>query len=147
MLEPMIELLVNSNLSDYELSDKALNMYNQIMFQKDSDFKPIGTIELRCLDRSNPILLQIFHDIGSKKMSGIYCSLDIVNMPEKYKNYYSIIDTEDRSEFFIVNHEKYIVGEFKKILDSNLSDNEKIIRLERINVKYQKCGSGYTICN
>ncbi len=73
--------------------------------------------------RSNKDMIDIFKDIGSKRMSGSHAELTLEEIPVEYKHYYSI-DQYDGYETLKLNTESLVLDLIK---DSAVKNNYKEI--------------------
>jgi hypothetical protein len=128
MSELVIEVLINGCFGGFVLSDKVCDLYNQRKIKKlgeDDELSPHCEV-----DRSDPILLKIFHEIGSDNFSGLCSCISIKTIPKKYQYFYSI-DEYDGMESIKINHEQYVIDKFESILDSDMSNDDKILELQK----------------
>jgi hypothetical protein len=125
MTKDQIELLYNGCYGGWGISTEAYNLYNLKMLEKDSSFEPLDK-QYKCsfennIERHNPILVQIYHEIG-KKMNDTYSKICVKTIPKKYENYY-IITEYDGIESVVINHIQYEYDTFKSTLKEILIDD------------------------
>jgi hypothetical protein len=119
--EEEIEVLLNDCYGGWEISSKANKLY-ALRTTKDSNYF------LR--KRSNPILVQIYKELGDEFDGGKHSKTGIEKIPKKYENYYYITEY-DGLEKVEIDYTKYELDNFKKnikeILENNSIDNDEKI--------------------
>lgn len=114
MEENKIEILYNNCYGGYMPSMKAEELYNQrICKTKDNELE--DDVPFYRLERHDPLLVQIFHELGEEfndEQQGT--NIKIAEIPEKYKNYYEI-EEYDGAENVVVNYDRYIVDQITEI--------------------------------
>lgn len=125
--EEEIEVLLNDCYGGWEISSKANKLY-ALRTTKDSNYF------LR--KRSNPILVQIYKELGDEFDGGKHSKTGIEKIPKKYENYYYISEY-DGLEKVEIDYTKYELDNLKKnikeILENNSIDNdEKVNQLKKM---------------
>jgi hypothetical protein len=119
--EEEIEVLLNDCYGGWEISSKANKLY-ALRTTKDSNYF------LR--KRSNPILVQIYKELGDEFDGGKHSKTGIEKIPKKYENYYYISEY-DGLEKVEIDYTKYELDNLKKnikeILENNSIDNDEKI--------------------
>jgi len=80
-VEEEIEVLYNNCYGGWRISDKAKNLY---LLKK--NVESINYVR----KRSDPILVQIYKELGDEFDGGKYSKTGIEKIPKKYENYYYI---------------------------------------------------------
>lgn len=149
--EEMIEVLYNTCYGGYNLSNKAIKLFNEksdtvkLYYDDTSDEDCKDTSDEDCkehekcdekvfsitIERHNPLLISIFKKLG-KKCNGSCAKLAIRTIPKKYEKYYEIAEY-DGKENVIINTDKYLLGEIKTIISNTEKTNdEKINDLQNL---------------
>jgi len=145
MVEDQIEVLYNGCYGGWEISNEAYELYNLKMLEKDPTYQPYvkkGDYyyqeTYKEIERNDPILLQIFHEIGIK-MNVKYSKICVETFPKKYEKYYWISEY-DGLESVVINKVAYeydtLKSTLKEILvDDTISSDDKISKfMKMINV-------------
>ena len=123
--QELIEILYNSCYGGWGISDKALELYKL----RNDDLENLCISNVFCdelLDRTDPILIQIFNELGDK--INTKCSkIKIKKIPKIYKNYYSIseYDGKERIDIDFTNN-KIIVMTKTSLKNKNNNNNNNI---------------------
>jgi hypothetical protein len=129
--EDFIEVLYNSRRGVYEESDKAIEIYN---FRK-KQIDPLFNSDECYIGRSDPILVQIYREMGDDFNKGKYSKIKIKRIPKKYENYYCIREY-DGLEYVNIDDDRYNEdckkNRIKEILKCSMTDSEKINELNKI---------------
>ena len=111
------------------VSEKAAELYTK--YVNDGKTYSTSTIEFS-VSRCDPILIRVFHEIGTENFSGKYARVKAGYIYKKYENYYDITDYDGKESVYI-NYEKMNADLNKKILDNvreilraNLTNDEKV---------------------
>jgi TRAP-type mannitol/chloroaromatic compound transport system substrate-binding protein len=125
--EEEIEVLYNSKYGHWKISNKASELY-ALRRIKDSNYY------LR--KRSDPILIQIYKELGDEFDDKKYSNTKIEKIPKKFECYY-FISEYDGLETVEIDFTKYELDNLKKnikeILENNSIDNdEKINKLKKM---------------
>ena len=131
--EETIDILFNNCSGEYFPSKKAVEMYNERKKQLNPDFIPIISELSFIIERHDPILVQIFRELG-KKFNGKNCSIQIESIPKKYENFYHIIDY-DGEENVCIDYDIYKLETIYSIItnkDKNMKDGDKIREVTNI---------------
>lgn len=121
MNEEEIEVLINDCYGGWSMSNKARKLYKLRKTE-------ISNNHMRM--RSNPILIQIYKELGDEFNGEKYSKTGIVKIPKKYEKYY-IIHEYDGLETVEIDYTKYeldnLKQKIKEILENNsIDNNEKI---------------------
>ena len=120
--EEEIEVLLNDCYGGWQISNKAKKLY-ELRRTKDSNYY------LR--RRSDPILVQIYKELGDEFDGGKYSKTGIEKLPKKYEKYY-IISEYDGLESIEIDYTKYeldhLKQKIKEILENNSIDNDEKIK-------------------
>jgi len=129
--DEQIAVLYNSCFGGWEPSIHARELYNARMQDIDPEFVPIYYDEMK---RHDPILVEIYQELGEEFDNESYSKTKITYIEKKYENYYHISDN-DGNEKVIINETKYELDEMKNklktILTSGMTNDEKITELEK----------------
>jgi len=116
-----IEVLYNARYGGWGISDKAMKLYT-LRRTKNS------TYYLR--RRNDPILIQIYKELGDEFDGKEYSKTSIEKIPKKYENYY-FISEYDGLETVEIDYTKYeldiLKQKIKEILENNNIDNDEKI--------------------
>jgi len=127
--EEEIEVLLNDCYGGWQISNKAKKLY-ELRRTKDSN----NNIRRR----SDPILVQIYKELGDEFDGGKHSKTGIEKLPKKYEKYY-IISEYDGLESIEIDYTKYeldhLKQKIKEILENNSIDNdEKIKQFTNMNI-------------
>jgi len=127
--EEEIEVLLNDCYGGWRVSNKARKLY-ELRRTKDSNYY------LR--RRSDPILVQIYKELGDEFDGGKHSKTGIEKLPKKYEKYY-IISEYDGLESVEIDYTKYeldhLKQKIKEILENNSIDNDaKIKQFTNMNI-------------
>jgi len=130
----MMEVLYNGCHGGWGISNKAMGLYNTRRTETDPPLQDILFPETAC--RHNPLLVQIFHELGSEINSGTCSHIQSELIPKKYKNYY-YIDEYDGSESVEINYDRYEKDENEKkikniLTATHITNDQKIAELTSI---------------
>ena len=126
--EEEIEVLYNDCYGGWQISNKANKLYTLRRTTKDSNNY------LR--RRSDPILVQIYKELGDDFDGGKYSKTAIEKIPKKYEKYY-IISEYDGLETVEIDYTKYeldnLKQNIKEILENNsINNDEKINQFNKM---------------
>jgi hypothetical protein len=127
--EEEIEVLFNDCYGGWQISNKANKLYT-LRKTEDSNYY--------IRRRSDPILVQIYKELGDEFDGGKYSKTGIEKIPKKYENHY-IISEYDGLESVEIDYTKYeldnLKQKIKEILENNSMDNdEKINQFNNIKI-------------
>jgi hypothetical protein len=127
--EEEIEVLFNNCYGGWTMSDKAKKIYK---------LRKIENTDNNYLTRkrSDPILIQIYKELGNDFDKGNYSKTKIEIIPKKYENYY-FVSEYDGLETVEIDYTKYELDYLKKkikeILENNsIHNDDKINQLKKI---------------
>lgn len=126
-MKETIKVLYNCCHGGFSVSKKALDLYNYKMKQLDQSF-----IELNDnwkIKRHDPILIEVFNELGNDFGKGSYTKIKIAKIPKKYENYYDFHEY-DGLENVKIYKEKYKLDKIKEILRETNDANDKIQQIE-----------------
>jgi hypothetical protein len=124
--EEEIEVLCNDCYGGWSMSDKAKKLYQSRKMENSNYLSR----------RSDPILIQIYKELGEDFDGGKYSKTGIEIIPKKYENHY-FISEYDGLESVEIDYTKYDLDnlklKIKEILEENSIDNdEKINQLKKM---------------
>jgi hypothetical protein len=141
----MMDVLYNSNHGGYSVSKKAIESYVKKMLQINPDYifsrecisdcfdeECLGTCNesrYNYVKRHDPLLVEVFNELGDDFNAASYSKVKIWKMPKKYEDYY-VIEEYDGKEDIWINYDRYKVDKIKKIIydiESNGLDNDRKI--------------------
>jgi len=127
--EEEIEVLLNDCYGGWQISNKAKKLY-ELIRTKDSNYY------LR--RRSDPILVQIYKELGDEFDGGKHSKTGIEKLPKKYEKYY-IISEYDGLESIEIDYTKYELDHLKQTIKENLENNsidndEKINQFDKLSI-------------
>jgi len=124
-----ISILYNNCYGGFSPSKKAITLYNKRMKKINKKF--VNLQYLQYIERHDPILVQIFKEIG-KEFDTNYSCTKLHSISKKYEKYY-FINEYDGMESVLVDKNSYILDNIKSILkDTNMSNNYKIEQINAI---------------
>lgn len=119
--EEEIEVLLNVCYGGWRISKKAMQLYTLRKSENSNNYLN---------RRSNPILIQIYKELGDEFDGEKYSKTGIEKIPKKYENYYFITEY-DGLETVEIDYTKYQLDNLKKnikeILENNSIDNDEKI--------------------
>lgn len=123
-----IEVLYNYCYGGFNPSEKAKELYIEKMLEIDKDFNN-EHFDMYFVDRDDPILIEIFHQLGIEKFSGSYSKIKSLKIPKKFKDCF-VIDEYDGKESVNIDYGKYKLDRIRDILkNEEFSNDEKIIKI------------------
>jgi hypothetical protein len=122
-----IEILYNNRYGGWVISDKAMELYT---------LRKIKNSNYYLRRRSDPILIQIYKELGDEFDGKKYSKTSIEKIPKKYENYYYISEY-DGLEKVEIDYTKYqldnLKNNIKEILENNsIDNNEKINQFKKM---------------
>jgi hypothetical protein len=127
-LEDYIEVLYNGCYGGYSESEKAIELYD---FRK----KEMNIFDEYFIERHDPILVKIYHEMGDDFNENKYSKIKIKRIPKKYENCYRI-EEYDGLENVIIDEYRYDEdnkkNRIKEVLNCSMTDSEKIKELKKI---------------
>ena len=127
--EEKIEVLLNDCYGGWQISNKANKLYELRKTEKSENY---------IRKRSDPILVQIYKELGDEFDGGKHSKTNIEKIPKKYEKYY-IISEYDGLETVEIDYTLYeldhLKQKIKEILENNHMDNdEKINQFTNMNI-------------
>jgi hypothetical protein len=124
--EEEIEVLYNDCYGKWAISNKAKELYALRKMNNNN----------KCRRRSDPILIQIYNDLGDDFDDKKCSDTKIEKIPKKYENYY-FISEYDGLETVEIDYTKYqldnLKQKIKEILEENsINNDEKINQLKKM---------------
>jgi len=120
-------ILLNIGFGGFSLSQEAEELYATRRKITDPSYE-LKKYSSHMLDRADPILIQIFHEL-KEKTNGQYANIGIEWINNKYKDYYSIEDYDGKEDIRIdyghFEHDK-LINSIKNIINTDKNQNEKI---------------------
>jgi hypothetical protein len=122
--EEEIEVLINDCYGGWRISNKAIELYT------------LRKSEKYLSKRSDPILIQIYKELGDEFDEGKYSKTGIEKIPKKYENHYYISEY-DGLETVEIDYTKYELDNLKKKLKEiieniSIDNDEKINQFKKI---------------
>ena len=148
-IEDTIGVLINNCYGGFKISEKALDLYNKKKSELDSNHKPITE---NCIDRDDPILVEIYNELQKDFNGANYSNIIVENIPKKYKKCYNI-HNYDGQETILINLEKYKLDTIKMITSRiDLNSDEKIneinkVLLETLNNNFWDINHLHIVCH
>jgi hypothetical protein len=125
-----ISVLYNNCYGGYIISNKVLKIYNKKMKEINPDFIPIVDSTNLFYQRHNPVVVQIYNEIG-KEFNESFTDVKIKKIPKIYENHY-IINDYNGLEKVEIQYDKYKLDKVKEILNEDKTDKEKIEAIESL---------------
>lgn len=119
-----IKVLVNKCYGGFELSHKTVELYNSRSASKITD------IFFVC--RTDPLLIEIYHEIGKKEFGCHYSNIEIEYIDRNYEYCYTIeeYDGFERIELLYEKYNLYLIRDITS--NTDISDEDKIIKIKNI---------------
>lgn len=131
MSNNICEILLNECFGGFRLSDKALEEYNNKLRELNQNHENLYHTQIYKLEhRMNPILIDIVKKLGNDANTQ-NSHITIKQINSTLKDYIKI-DIYDGFESIYINNELYTKNMIKYILNSNINDSEKIIKIKQI---------------
>jgi hypothetical protein len=138
-------ILINNVYGGYNLSEEAIQLYNQksrdIKIRSNDpdkqDNEPKENKYDLFIERHDPLLIEVFNELGSEKCSGQHCRLKMVRIPKKYEDYYRINEYDGKEGISIKQHE-YLLDNIKRVVDAAPPDDERIQEIREILKDFHK---------
>ena len=139
--EGSMAILYNACYGGWSPSKQAAELYNTRMTNLDPSFVPIdGAFDMSCLERHDPLLIEIYQELGDAFDSSKVSNTKVAMFSNKYKDFY-VIREYDGLETVAIDKTRYDLHELtetyhkiREVLSSdNTADNdEKIRQLKQI---------------
>lgn len=127
----LISILYNNCYGGWSPSNKTTELYNLRMKEIDPTFTPINHYEIRYISRHDPVLVQLYHELGKDFDSDKISSTKIWTIKKKYEKYYHITEY-DGNESVCIDKTLYklcfIQNTIRDILSNDLMSNEDKLR-------------------
>ena len=125
--EEEIEVLYNDCYGGWRISSKANKLYKLRKTNNSNNYLSL---------RNDPILIQIYNELGDEFDEGKYSKTGIEKIPKKYENHYYISEY-DGLETLEIDYTKYELDNLKKnikdiLIDNSIDNNEKINQFKKI---------------
>jgi len=121
----MIPIMYNTCYGGFSLSEAAITEYNR---RKSPDTPRLDAMG-RDIDRTDPLMIQIFREIG-KQANGMCADIRLDHIPPQYKNNY-YIQEYDGTETVRIDYKGYLLDEIQKIMrDPSISSEDKVSRMD-----------------
>ena len=146
MKEGSIAVLYNACYGGWSPSKKAAELYNMRMTDQDPSFVHIdGAFDMSCLERHDPLLIEIYQELGDEFDSSKVSNTKVAMFSNKYKDFY-VIREYDGLETVSIDITRYKLhkltekyNKIKEILSNDTeNDHDKIHQLKQICEKKQK---------
>jgi len=127
--EEFVEVLYNCCYGGFNPSEKAKELYIEKMLEIDKDFNN-EHFNMYFVDRDDPILIEIFHQLGVEKFSGSHSRIKSQKIPKKFKDCFDIGEY-DGKESVNIDYRKYQLDRIRDILkNEEYSNDEKVIKIQ-----------------
>ena len=123
--EETVGVLYNTCYGGFNMSRQAVELINR-------RYQEIGKPPINSYDyinRSDPIILQVYEEIGSNNFSGINSKIEIEYIKRRYINFIKI-DEYDGMESVIIDYSSSVITQIDKILNSTQTDSEKLSNIQ-----------------
>jgi hypothetical protein len=122
-----IEVLYNDKYGGWGMSTKARKLYNLRKTNNSNNYLS---------RRNDPILIQIYKELGDEFDDGKYSKTSIEKISKKYENHYYISEY-DGLEKVEIDYTKYELDNLKKNIkeileNNNIDNNEKINQFKNL---------------
>jgi len=125
-----IEILYNTRINGYfDISDEALNLYNDRKMEIDSNFEPFYYCDN--IKRDDPVLIEVFYEL-EEKFNSRHSLVRVHKIPQKYREHFSIQEYPDGTEEIFIYKDRYKLDLIENILCSIESNNEKLAKINEI---------------
>ena len=112
-----MEVLYNATYGGFSFSEAALRQYcrkkgleyNSLTWQQQGRDPDDTSI------RTDPVMLEVFHSLGSRASSGQYAELKVKQIPTKYAKHFQI-DEYDGYEGVVINYARYKLDKVRAVL-------------------------------
>ena len=124
-----ISVLYNATYGGWAISNKAIQLYNCKMKKLNPEFTQIiynndTNSHSRIIKRDDLILLDVYNELG-RDFDESYSHTKINKIPKIYENHYGISEYDGLENVYI-DISKYKLDTIKKIINNNISSEEKI---------------------
>ena len=122
------EFLYNSCYGGFSISDEAVNELKKRL-PNENITKTLFQIQN---NRTHPVILEVYHLLGSARFSGKHARIEVEYIDTKYKDFIRISDY-DGVEDIVTDINSYKLYKIQEIINStSLSDSEKIKEIKNI---------------
>jgi hypothetical protein len=123
--EETVGVLYNTCYGGFNMSRKAVELINK-------KYQEIGKQPINSYDyvsRTDPVILQVYEQLGSDNFSGINSKIQIEYIKKRYINFIKI-DEYDGMESVIIDYSSSVITQIDKILNSTQTDSEKLSNIQ-----------------
>jgi hypothetical protein len=123
--EEIVGVLYNTCYGGFNMSRKAVELINK-------KYQEIGKQPINSYDyvsRTDPVILEIYEQLGSDNFSGINSKIQIEYIKKRYINFIKI-DEYDGMESVIIDYSSSVITQIDKILNSTQTDSEKLSNIQ-----------------
>lgn len=123
--EETVGVLYNTCYGGFNLSRQAVELINK-------KYQEIGKPPINSYDyvsRTDPIILQVYEQLGSDRFSGRNSKIQIEYINRIYINFIKI-DEYDGMESVIIDYSSSVITQIDKILNSTQTDSEKLSNIQ-----------------
>jgi len=123
--EETVGVLYNTCYGGFNMSRKAVELINK-------KYQEIGKQPINSYDyvsRTDPVILEIYEQLGSDNFSGINSKIHIEYIKKRYINFIKI-DEYDGMESVIIDYSSSVITQIDKILNSTQTDSEKLSNIQ-----------------
>ena len=130
----MIEVLYHSSYGGYSVSKQACELYNQRQCMGTTLTEHQINYEVK---RHDPVLIQIYRELGSKFSRNGNKNISIMEIDKKYTDFYTISEY-DGLESVEINYDKWelfdLKNKIRNIIKMDSSNDDKIAKLMNLNL-------------
>ena len=127
-----IEVLYNDCYGEWKPSDKAIELYNKLKRESDPSFTEED--HYCWIERHDPILLQVYHDLGDEFDDKNFSNTKVEVIPKKDRNYYEITQYDGR-EVVTISPLIYELELLKKDIMNIIMNKEKLDQDKLMEIK------------
>jgi hypothetical protein len=134
--EDMVNILYNNHYGGFGISKQALTLFNERKSALDPCYRPIkhnyNDYKLASKKyRKDPILIDVYKELGAKKFNGYHASMKLQQIPKRYEHSFTISEYDGLEEIHI-DIKGYIISNIQHILTRDMSCDDKIEAIETI---------------
>lgn len=104
-------------------------LYNEVIQSFDESHEKIK-IDFG-INRDDPVLVEIYNDIGSAEFSGNHAKINSVKIPKKYKDYWYLRNYNGK-ECVCINYDGFLLDRVRNIVNNKQYCEEQINSIKRL---------------
>lgn len=124
-----IEVLLNTCFGGYDISEKAISLYNKRKLAIDPTHKDVKYGFY--IERYDPVLVEIYNELGTDDFSGKHAKIESVKIPEKYKKYWEM-NEYDGKESVTIKFDTYLLEEIRNVVQNGQHCEQQIAAIKRL---------------